>query len=354
MKTQQSRFKDPSILRRCLDDLASRIDEAQEERLRAEWEAFLYDRCPDDIFVPSPREPAPPKAEWPSKVLVNESLHDTEAMLMQQFQKISVEVGGGSNVQLGVRCNYGTCIVPSFFGAEIFYMQDEQNTLPTNHPMGEQAVRKLVKAGIPDPNAGWQERIFETTHRMMEIFKEYPILARNIDFFHPDTQGPIDIVELIWGSDMFLGFGDEPQLMNDCLELVTRTCVDFLRRWYALAPSKRDWSVHWGLGYKGRIALRNDSLMNLSGETYVEFIRPWDQMMLDEFDGGIIHYCGRGEHFIEPMCELRGLHAVHLGQPHLNDMETIYRHTIDRGIKLHAGLNTLRTTGRPMRGQAQG
>ena len=65
-----------------------------------------------------------------------------------------------------------------------------------------------------------------------------------------------------------------------------------------------------------------------------EFIRPYDQRVLTEFGGGAIHFCGRGEHFIASMGEVEGLHAIAMSQPELNDMETIYRHTVDRGIKL--------------------
>ena len=34
------------------------------------------------------------------------------------------------------------------------------------------------------------------------------------------------------------------------------------------------------------------------------------------------------------MAQMRGLHAINLSQPELNNMEKVYRHTVDRGIKL--------------------
>jgi len=42
------------------------------------------------------------------------------------------------------------------------------------------------------------------------------------------------------------------------------------------------------------------------------------------------------------MSEQRGLHAINLSQPHLNDVEKVYRHTADKGIKL---LNLTREAG---------
>ena len=105
----------PSPLLRCLDDLAYRIDETQEERKRHEWEEFLNDRWPREIFRPSPRTPAPPQAEWPT-VSVNTALGDFDAMLLQQFRGCSETLASGRRAPLAIRCNYGTSILPSLFG----------------------------------------------------------------------------------------------------------------------------------------------------------------------------------------------------------------------------------------------
>jgi hypothetical protein len=86
---------------------------------------------------------------------------------------------------------------------------------------------------------------------------------------------------------------------------------------------------------KGWIMLRGDSLMNLSPELFVEFERPREQRCLDALHGGTMHYCGRGDHYIPAMCEMNALTAINLSQPHLNDMETIYRSTVDQGIMIH-------------------
>jgi hypothetical protein len=80
--------------------------------------------------------------------------------------------------------------------------------------------------------------------------------------------------------------------------------------------------------------LRDDSAMNFSPEHFDEFIKPWDQRLLDSCGGGAVHFCGRGDHYIESLCSLRNLHAVQLSQPELNDMERVYRATVDRGIRL--------------------
>ncbi len=74
--------------------------------------------------------------------------------------------------------------------------------------------------------------------------------------------------------------------------------------------------------------------MNLSPEMYDEFIRPYDGRLLRELGGGGVHFCGRGDHYIASLSSMEGVYAVPMSQPELNDMEVIYRNTVDKGIKL--------------------
>ena len=234
-------------------------------------------------------------------------------------------------------------------------MAEELNTLPTSHPLqSSDAIRKLVDAGPPDVQSFLGGRVFEAAGRFLEALEKYPVLQRNIDLYHPDAQGPMDIAEVVWGSDIFYAFGDEPELVNEFMELITNTYISFLRGWYNQVPRTRDWSYHWHMAHKGALLLRNDSLMNLSPEIYTEFVRPFDQRLFDEFGGGAIHFCGRGDHFIEPMSQMRGLHAINVSQPHLNDMSVIFSNTVDKRIQLmDLARPAAESAGRPLHGQVQ-
>ena len=86
--------------------------------------------------------------------------------------------------------------------------------------------------------------------------------------------------------------------------------------------------------HEGTIMLRDDSAMNLSPAMFDEFVKPYDQRLLDTFGGGAIHFCGRGDHYLDSMCRMPGMHAIAKSQPDYHDMEVIYRATVDRGIKL--------------------
>jgi uroporphyrinogen-III decarboxylase len=86
----------------------------------------------------------------------------------------------------------------------------------------------------------------------------------------------------------------------------------------------------------GHIMLRDDSAMNLSPAMYETFVKPYDQRLFDVLSGGAVHFCGRGDHYIESLSNVRGLHAINLSQPHLNDMEKIFRNTVDKGLAVLA------------------
>ncbi|TVQ16915.1 MAG: hypothetical protein EA382_19490 [Spirochaetaceae bacterium] len=100
--------------------------------------------------------------------------------------------------------------------------------------------------------------------------------------------------------------------------------------------------------------LRDDSLMNLSPEIYDEFIFDRESRCLSELGGGAIHYCGRGSHVIDRFAKMPDLTAVNLSQPHLNEMETVYRSTVDRGIVLlNLDAAAAASAGRDLHGRVQ-
>jgi uroporphyrinogen-III decarboxylase len=86
--------------------------------------------------------------------------------------------------------------------------------------------------------------------------------------------------------------------------------------------------------HRGRIMVRDDAATNLSPAMYEDFAQPCDQRLLDELGGGAIHFCGRGDHLIARLSQLSGIYAVNTTQPALNNVETIFAHTIDRQINL--------------------
>ncbi len=287
--------------------------------------------------------------------MINDALKDDEQMLIREFAMCSNMLDSDRGTLMCVRSNYGIGILPSVFGAEPFFMAHEQDVLPNcrHLPNGKEDIRRIIESDIPDLNGGWGEKVFRLGERYMEIKQKYPLISRFVYIDHPDCQGPLDVCELLWGSEFFLDLCDMPDLVHQFLRKITDTYMAFMDKWFSIVP-KESHHVTWGLMHKGSIMLRDDSAMNLSPQTYEEFIYPYHQELLTRYQGGAIHSCGRVEHFVPLAARLDEFHGFNCSQPHLNNMEWIYQHTIDKGIPLlNLNLETVlkaEAEGRPLKG----
>ena len=320
--------------RKLLEDIERRIDPETEDDLEKQWLDFTYGRFTGDIFWPVRKKISAPSEE-PKRVMINDALDDYELMLRHQLGGVSRALAGRHDVPC-VRANYGSCIMTSVFGAELFRMPYETDTLPTTRPLDDTGkIRRIAEAGIPDLSSGSGRKVFEFGEICAEIFARYPKISRYVRVYHPDAQGPLDICELLWGCGMFLAFYDEPDLAHRVLSLITDTYIAFMDRWYRIFPKNTVMNVHWGgLCHRGAIVLRSDSAMNVSPELYAEYSVPYDARLLSYYGGGIVHFCGRGDHYIELLSRIDGMYGINMSQPEYNDMETVYRNTVDKGIKI--------------------
>ena len=319
-----------------LDDLESRIDATVETGLLGQWRRFWDGEVSEGIFTAQRRKAIAAQVDWPA-VRVNAALNDYEQMALQQFGLCSQMVADGDGQLLCVRCNYGSSILPSLFGAEMFVMADELDTLPTSRPLagGADAIKALLDRGAPDLKSGQGASVFAMAERFMAIREQYPKMREFVHLYHPDLQGPMDVCEVLWGCGIFVELVDKPELVKGLLELITETYIRFMVEWEKIVPGTTDgYSAHWSMMHGGRIMLRDDSAMNLSPSMFDEFVRPYDQKLLAELGGGGLHFCGRGDHYIGGASTMGGLTAIAMSQPECNDMEVIYANTVDKGIKL--------------------
>ena len=321
--------------RALLDELETRIDPETEDDFRGQWRAFLHHRFTGEIFSPKRRQKSLSALPRP-RLCINDTLDDPEAMLCAQLLNVS-DALASDNQNLSVRANYGTGILSSVFGAELFILPDNCNTLPTTRPLaGTYAVKGLLERGRPSLTQGLGGRVFAVGEFFREVFSHYPKIEQYVEIYHPDLQGPLDICELMWGEELFYAMYDEPELVSGLMQLITDTYLHFMERWQALVPPRDDICCHWdNLMHRGQIVLRNDSAMNLSPEFYNTFARAFDAQLMKRY-GGVIHFCGRGDHYIHLLKDIPNVYGVNMSQPHLNDMEKIYQNTVDCGIQLLA------------------
>lgn len=316
-----------------LDDIEKRIDPETEEDYREQWRKFWYGEYDGVVFRPCRKKTSLPGVELKS-VHINDAIKDFELMLDSELASLSKRLSSPAQ-SLGIRANYGTGIMSSLFGAEIFEMPRETNTLPTTKAFNDSdKIREIIEKGLPDLKRGFGGNVLFFGERCAEIFENYPKIKKYVEVYHPDAQGPLDVAELLFGGEMFYEMYDEPELVHAALRLITDTYKAFMEKWYGIFPKKEELSVHWGWMHKGPLMIRLDSAMNLSPEFYNEFSKPYDSELFDHFGGGCMHFCGRGDHFVPSLCEIEKLYGINLSQPHLNDMDKIFSAVGERGKRI--------------------
>ena len=320
-------------LEQCLADLENRIDEEVEQQLLDEWKQFCEVGTPGEIFSPRRAHGSEPGFDWPS-IHVNDALDDFDLMAVQQLAGCSRAIADASGGVLCVRSNYGVGILPTQFGAELYVMDREQGNLPTSRPMGADAISHLLDVGIPDMHSGLGGKTLEMGRHFQEIMRDYPKVSRFVHVYHPDLQGPMDVCEMLVGSELFLTVIDRPDEVKQLLSLITETYIGFLDAWHAIVPPPDGCVAHWSMMHRGTIMLRDDSAMNFSPDMFEEFIEPYNQQLLNHFGGGATHSCGRVDHYVHRLAHMKGLHAFQMSQPDYNDMDRVFANTVARGVRL--------------------
>ncbi len=324
-------------LTRYIEDIERRIDEQQEAAIWQAWRSFAAKETPAGApFCPPTRTPAPSALNWPH-VHVNDALEDVDLMLLSQLERCHHALAGGGRTPLVMRANYGVGIVSSLFGAAPFVMPRSADTLPNVRSLGgDDAMQALLDAPAPYLTAGYGGRVFAMAEKFAALCRQYPRIGRWVHIEIPDCQGPMDNCELLWGSELFCAFYEEPELVHAVLDRITDTMQAFLDRWYQLVPNTAGLVSYFGHMAKGGIVIRDDSAMNLSPSFFSEFIQPYDSRLLAHFGGGTVHFCGRGDHFVSLLANTPRLSAVDISQPHLNDMPKLLTALPDAGICLFA------------------
>ena len=320
-------------LERYLEDIESRLDPNQEQRVLSDWVRWADHANGEGLYAPARRRKSPSRLPWPH-VNINDAVADDTLGIYRELEGLNAALAGGSPYILRVRANYGVGNVATVFGCETYVMPRETDTLPNVKALSEEAAAALIGRPLPDPEAGNMAGVARFARAWRDIQARYPRIGRFVRPEQPDLQGPVDNLELIMGSSaMFYAMWDEPERVHALLGVITAVIERAMDAWLAFFPENRSFANYFMQWEKGMICLRDDSAMNLSADMFTEYIAPYDGRLLKKY-GGLVHFCGRGDHFIDRLTKIEGLSAVNMSQPHLNDMEKVYAATIDRGIHL--------------------
>ena len=205
-----------------LEDIESRLDAAEEARLWDEWLGWTRHENGVKPFLPQPRTARPSALEWPH-VNINDALDDDDLAIYRELEGVNQRLAEGSCHILRVRANYGVGNIASAFGPELFVMPRETDTLPNVRPFGEEAMYALLDRPAPDLSCGNFPKIMRIYDRFVEIGRKYPKFGAFVRLEQPDLQGPMDNLELLWGSSVFYALYDDPDTIHALLGRITNS-----------------------------------------------------------------------------------------------------------------------------------
>lgn len=231
-----------------------------------------------------------------------EEIHcDIEKMMFNEIYGVIPQLETNDGGVAMIRANYGVGILPSLFGAKCSIIN---GNMPWCDHLDEDAIKKILSKGVPDLMNGYGQRIKETHAFYTETLAKYPKLSKIIKIYHPDFQGPFDVAHLLYGSEIYYQFYEDPTMLHELLELVSQTYIANMRETKRQINDCEDGFVyHWGHLFPGSIVLRDDSAVNLSADMYEEFVRPYNDKVLSAFDNGSMHFCGRADHWVFNMAD---------------------------------------------------
>ena len=351
---------------RLLDHLEETLDPARQERIEALYRQALnwepVQRLPLVLSYPLP-EDAPFRPYPHSQVF-----DDPEVMLYNELThafgtSIACRDRLGDDLPCTIRANFGTVIIASLFGARV--EQVDENP-PWVRPLEAPDAYKAILDRDPlDYSQGWCPRVIARYRFYRETLQSYPKLRQVIKLVLPDLQGPLDTAELLRGSELYLDFCQQPDLVSRVLGHIARAQVGYARHLAAYVTDKVEgWAHQHATMIRGNILLRNDSSIMISTEMYDNLVAPHDGYVLREMGGGGIHSCGRFEHQVPGYLRLPGIRCIDLGQPEMNDLDRIYaavrpqrvsliRISVDKGELLSGGVMKRFPTGASLLYQAK-
>ena len=237
---------------------------------------------------------------------------------------------------LAIRNDHGTIQVASVLSDLWSIYEDNYPWMNPFASINDLEEMLMTEVTIKADKRGIIPKSIETLKFYNMKLNEYPRCKKAIQISMPDLQGPMDTAEQLWGSNIYLAFYEDQDLLTNLLSKVVNTMLGVEKelRKYSKDRLDPDFNTQHGYVIPGRIMIRNDSSIMVSPDMYNKFIRPHDEIVLKELGNGSIHFCGNGQHLIEKMLEIPYLKGLYLGEPKYMDISNIYGMCQERKVAI--------------------
>ena len=265
---------------------------------------------------------------------------DKEKMLSNGLREVLSVVNGGYGAVPSIRANMGCGIVSSLFGEQQRLFEDKMPWL-LDHVKKEN-IKESYDFNINDSlefNMAMEHMDYIT-----EILRDNNLTGKV--FVYPlDLQGPIDTAHLTYGDTMFYDFYDDPDFIHQLLKASCESVYFAMGECFKRMEKVNEFVTHYNYliipSELGGVKISEDTTTLLSPPLIDEFALPYLHEMLERFNGGYVHYCGKNDRLLEVIFDEPLAKGLNFGNPEKHDMKKILERCRDTHKIYHGGLPML-------------
>jgi uroporphyrinogen-III decarboxylase len=200
----------------------------------------------------------------------------------------------------------GTAVLSSALGSKVVYPEKADPSFdPREFPV--ETANDIKKLEIADPDKdGLMPKVLDCIRYM----KNNSFLPVGIT----DCQGPLATAYQLMGYDKFIFMMYEnPNAAHELMDKITESLIIWIKRQKAeIGESSSecfgDQQIY--IGKNAGVWLADDDAVLINSELYKEFVVPYNSRIFQEFNNGILHYCGTANHQIENFLNTKGLIGI--------------------------------------------
>ncbi len=195
---------------------------------------------------------------------------------------------------------FGMVMLPGVFGCELVF---EKDALPwaNNLNLSEADIEKLEKPDILNSSP-----MNEMVKQMDYLEDKYGKIVGDIN-----ATGVLNLAMKIRGEALYIDFFENPQLCHKLMKLCAESMIELLQY------------VHKRTGTGAMdvtpmcdptfYAVPNCSVEQISGDTYKEFVLPYDKMIADACQPFGIHHCGSINEVLDGYAQIKNMSFIEIG-----------------------------------------
>ena len=262
------------------------------------------------------------QSSWLPYYNTKEIHFDCEKMLINGVRDVLSAVNGGYGAVPSMRANMGCGIIASLFGEQQRLFEDKMPWL-VDHVKKEN-IRENYNFSIND--SAEFAAAMEHIEYMSEALRDNGLTGK-VFVFPLDLQGAVDTAHLVYGDTIFYDFYDDPDFVHHLLNMSCEAIYFAMDECFKRIEKIGEYVAHYNHLIlprdAGSVKVSEDTTTLMSREHIHGFAKPYLRKMLEYFNGGYVHYCGKNNHLLDMILDEPLVKGINFGNTDMHDMTEV-------------------------------